>query len=69
MAGTVKLTLRLSDAEYGAVEYLAEQYGISKTDAIRRAIQREKYLAEQSVRGSKLLLEDRKGKMFEIELA
>lgn len=66
MTGLIKLTLRLSDADYEELEYIAKANEISRTDAIRRAIHREGYITRQLRRGSKLLLKDSRGNTYEM---
>jgi len=67
MEDIVKLTLRLSREDFEAVEKIAEMQGCSKTEAIRRSIQREKYLLEQRNDGAEVLLRSKKGH-FKMEI-
>lgn len=66
MAGTVKVSLEISEDEMKAVEEIAARYGLSRQDAIRQAIRREKFLVKPLEEGSQLLLRNPKGKLVEV---
>jgi hypothetical protein len=63
----VRVRVNIPRDELGELEALARLEGITVTDAIRRAIKSEIYLARRIHEGCALLLEDRKGQMFRVK--
>ena len=53
-----KVTVNLPDDTVEAIKKIAEQRGVTYTEAIRQAIESERFLREETQKGSKLLLED-----------
>jgi predicted transcriptional regulator len=66
MAKAVKVTVNLSPQVVKALEALAEEEGITKTEALRKAISTEKFLHEEKKKGSRILIEDTDQKIREI---
>ena len=53
----VKLTVNLPDSTYETIRRIADENGISRTEALRQIIDNQGFLQEQVKKGSKLLLE------------
>lgn len=54
----VKVTVNLPDKTFQDLEMIATEQGITKTEALRRAIGVQKFLRDRIKDGSKILLED-----------
>jgi hypothetical protein len=54
----VKLTVNLSGPIYDTLQELADQQGVTVTEALRKAIGTEKFLREQTSSGGKILIQD-----------
>ena len=59
----MKISANLPDATLDALRDLAARRGTTVTEALRRAIEMDSYLALQESEGAKLLLEDRDKKI------
>lgn len=63
----VKISVNLTEDAVEALKDLAAKRGTTVTDVLRRAISTEKYLDHvQREEGSKVLVEDKKGKIREL---
>lgn len=60
----LKMLLPLQD--YAAAEALAQERGVSFTEAIRGAIATERYLRQAQKDGKRIIVEDRHGTVQEI---
>lgn len=67
-ADTVKVTVNLPRKVVEALEEIANAKGITKTEALRRAISTEKFLVDEVEAGNKILLEGKDRKLREVML-
>ncbi len=54
---STKFTVNLPDDTVSALRHIAEQRGITMTEALRQAIASEQFLQEEIQQGSKILIE------------
>ena len=59
MAEHVKISANLPKSVVDALRSIADQQGISMTEALRRAISTEKFLIDAAANDSKVLIEDK----------
>lgn len=57
VSGGKRLSISLSDDAANLLEFLAQSQGITKNEALRRAIATEAYLLEERLQGTKVLLQ------------
>ena len=57
----VKVTVNLPEQVVEALEQMARDENVTKTEALRRAISTEKYLRDAQGEGSKVLIEEKDG--------
>ena len=62
----VKISANVSEDTLGALRDLAFRRGTTVTEALRRAIVLDSYLAVQESEGAKLLLEDRNQRIVRV---
>ena len=63
----VKITIALPEKDIERLTEISAKEGVSKTEALRRAIATEKYFIEQREKGHKVLIEDKNKKMRVVE--
>jgi hypothetical protein len=56
---TVKISANLPAATIEQLKKIAEQQGITMTEALRQAISTKSFLNEQSAKGAKILVEEK----------
>jgi ribbon-helix-helix CopG family protein len=61
-----RLNVSFSDSTFRALEELANKKGTSMAEVLRDAIQLEKWVEDARSEGSKLLIEQRDGKVREL---
>lgn len=57
-----RVTVNLSEEAVKSLEALANKRGITMTEALRKAIATEKFLADEVAEGSKVLIKSKDGK-------
>lgn len=62
----VKLTANLGIDVYNALKGLASKRGTTVTECLRHAISTEQWLQERQEHGDKILVRDRRGRLFEV---
>jgi hypothetical protein len=63
MTSKTKLTVQLPEEAINQINSLAKRLGISKTDAIRRALKTEMFFVTEMDNGKKILLKDEKSNL------
>lgn len=66
MSDKVKTTMNLPAATMEQLKRLADDNGITRTEALRRAIATESYIADQVAAGRRVLIEDSDGQLREL---
>lgn len=56
---SVKISANLPQSSIDQLKSIAEQQGITMTEALRQAISTKSFLNEQSAKGAKILVEDK----------
>jgi hypothetical protein len=63
----IKMTIALPEKDVERLTEIATKEGISKTEALRRAIATERYFVEQREKGHKVLIENSNKEMRIVE--
>ncbi len=63
---SVKVTVNLPDETVEAIKTIAAQRGTTVTEALRRAVESEKFLSEETRSGSKILVEKPEGTIRQV---
>jgi hypothetical protein len=61
-----KVTVNLPEEQVAFLQQMAERQHITVTDALRRAIETERFFSEQEASGSKVLIEDTKQQIKQV---
>ncbi len=61
-----KVTVNLPEEQVAFLQEMAARQHITVTDALRRAIETERFLSEQEASGSKVLIEDAKQQIKQV---
>lgn len=62
MAEKVKVTVNMTQEDVDTLKELAEEQGITLTDALRRAVRTEKFIREAVAEDANILVEDKRKK-------
>jgi hypothetical protein len=62
-----RLSVNLAPDVASALRELAQEHGLTLSEAVRRAISTEHYLRAKRREGYKVLIEDQRGKMRQLE--
>lgn len=63
---SARLSVNMNDETALALREIADYYGITVTEAVRRAISVAKFIDDKTREGSTVLVEDRNGKQREL---
>jgi predicted transcriptional regulator len=63
-----KVLFNLSEDQYQKLEELAERMGVSKSEALRRAVEIYKFIKDAQAEGSEIRKRDKKGGEISVQI-